>query len=306
MNPIVDEATDVGYQRPRDPVELWLARQWQHVLGFGVGIRDDFFGVGGNSLDAALVINGVLEEFGIQLPLNVMTERPTVAALAALLREQNARVTGPLLTIQDGDGSKPPLFLVHPVDGQLGVYGHLAQALGDEYTLHGLQAAGFWAGTSPLDTVADLARAYLDAIRAEQATGPYLLGATTSAAAVAHELAVLLGDEVRLLAVLDDDLLEPAPGPVSSDPVEALAVWRAHDLVPEDTSVEAAERMLRVRQSIEDAVRGWPPRPHPGVLDLFTTASGPSTVDLPAAEVRVHECAPDDQRLAVALRELIG
>jgi hypothetical protein len=86
MNPALNETTDTGYQRPRDPAEIWLARQWQNVLGFAVGIRENFFGVGGNSLDAARVIDAILVEFGVQLPLNVLTEHPTVERLATLLR----------------------------------------------------------------------------------------------------------------------------------------------------------------------------------------------------------------------------
>ena len=87
MNPALNETIDTGYQPPRDPMEIWLARQWQHVLGFAVGIRENFFGVGGNSLDAARVIDAILVEFGVQLPLNVVTEHPTVERLATLLRE---------------------------------------------------------------------------------------------------------------------------------------------------------------------------------------------------------------------------
>ena len=43
MNDALNETIDTGYQRPRDPVEIWLARQWQHILGFAVGIRENFF-----------------------------------------------------------------------------------------------------------------------------------------------------------------------------------------------------------------------------------------------------------------------
>ena len=34
MNDALNETIDTGYQRPRDPVEIWLARQWQRILGF--------------------------------------------------------------------------------------------------------------------------------------------------------------------------------------------------------------------------------------------------------------------------------
>src|ERR1051326_7622485 len=80
---------DTDYEHPRDPVEIWLARQWQRILGFGVGIRENFFGLGGNSLDAARVIDAILTEFGVQLPLNVVTEYPTVESLATVVRDHD-------------------------------------------------------------------------------------------------------------------------------------------------------------------------------------------------------------------------
>ena len=35
MNPVLDETAGTGYQWTRDPAEIWLARQWQQILGFG-------------------------------------------------------------------------------------------------------------------------------------------------------------------------------------------------------------------------------------------------------------------------------
>jgi acyl carrier protein len=87
MNDDPNEPIDTGYQPPRDPVEIWLAWQWQRILDFTVGIRENFFGLGGNSLDAAIVIDVILAEFGVQLPLNALADHPTVEGLATVLRE---------------------------------------------------------------------------------------------------------------------------------------------------------------------------------------------------------------------------
>jgi hypothetical protein len=220
MNPAVDSMTD--YARPRDPVELWLARSWQDVLGFTVGITENFFGVGGNSLDAARIINLVLAEFDLRLPLNAVTENPTVASLAALIRPQAGPcLSGPLVDIQGGDGTCPPLFLVHPVSGQVGPYSALAHALGDEFAVFGLQPAGLYDGGEPSRSVPAMARAYLDAIRAVEPAGPYCLGGCSTGAPVAVELARQLleaGAEVRLLAAIDLELVDPA-----------LAAWRPRE-----------------------------------------------------------------------------
>jgi pimeloyl-ACP methyl ester carboxylesterase len=322
LNPAVDDdATDISYHRPRDPVELWLARQWQEVLGFAVGIRENFFGVGGNSLDAARVINAVLDEFGIQLPLNVMTDHPTVEGLATRLRGQNERLSGPLIAIQDGDGTRPPLFLVHPANGQVGSYCHLAHALGEEFALLGLQAAGLYSDTDPVRTVPAMAGAYLDAVRAAQPTGPYLVGGCATGALIAYELATQLahaGADVRLVAAIDAELLEPPDIvteswsrelPRERDLPQVLDSWQARDLVPRDETPEFVARSLRVWQANQDAVRDWRPQPYVGSLDIFRGPAGdrPPIVDWPATAVqRIHECTTDGRSLADALRELIG
>jgi surfactin synthase thioesterase subunit len=311
MNPALNETIDAGYQRPRDPVEIWLARQWQHILGFAVGIRENFFGVGGNSLDAARVIDAVLEEFGVQLPLNVLTEYPTVEHLATQLRDHAERLSGPLVAIQDGDGTRPPLFLVHPDNGQVGPYCRLAHALGEDFAVFGIQAAGLYSDAEPRSTVPAMAAAYVETVRAVRPTGPYLLGGCAIGTAIAYEMAAKL-DDVRLLAAIDTELLEPPDTiteswlqrpPQQSDLPRILASWQERDLVPPNVAPEFVARSLRVWRASQDAVRGWQPSPYTGPIDVF---GRPPAMALPATVVqRTHECRADGQ-LADALRKLIG
>jgi len=311
MNPVFDETIDTGYQRPRDPAEIWLARQWQDVLGFTVGIRENFFGVGGNSLDAARVIDAVLVEFGIQLPLNVLTEHPTVERLATVLRHHADRLSGSLVAIQDGDGTRPPLFLVHPDNGQAGSYCRLAYALGEEFAVSGIQAAGLYSDAEPFRTVPAMADAYVEAIRVVRPTGPYLLGGCAIGAAIAYEMAVRL-DDVHLVAAIDAGLLEPPDTiteswldepPPQPDLPRILASWQERDLVPRDVAPEFAARSVRVWRANRDAVRDWRPSPYTGPLDVF---GRPPIMAWPATVVqRAHECGTDSH-LADAIRELIG
>jgi pimeloyl-ACP methyl ester carboxylesterase len=263
MSEILNETIDAGYQRPRDPAEIWLARQWQRILGFAVGIRENFFGVGGNSLDAARVIDAIMVEFHVQLPLNVVTENPTVERLATLLPAHAERLCAPLVAIQDGDGTCPPLFLVHPDNGQVGPYTRLAYALGEEFTVSGIQAAGLYSDAEPRRTVPAMADAYVDAIRAQYPAGPYLLGGCGIGAAIAYEMASRLGD-VPLLAAIDAGLLE-LPDPVTEswsrqppaqwDLPGILASWQERGLVPRDVAPEFVARSLRVWRANRDAVR---------------------------------------------------
>ncbi len=72
-----------AYVAPRSPVEEVLAGIWEEVLELKrVGVEDDFFALGGHSLGAAQVISRVLKAFSVELPLRLLFEHPTVAALA--------------------------------------------------------------------------------------------------------------------------------------------------------------------------------------------------------------------------------
>ncbi|MBP2328544.1 hypothetical protein JOF56_008929 [Kibdelosporangium banguiense] len=285
MRPSVDDP--VGYRRihPRDPLEIWLSQCWREVLGFPAGIRDNFFAMGGNSLDAARVVDAVLQEFGIQLPLNVVTNCPDIEKLAAQLRGLGARLPGPLVEIQYGEKDHPPLFLVHPVSGQVDPYCGLSDALGDEFAVFGLQAIGLYSGEEPLAAIPALAGRYVEAIRSVEPDGPYCLGGCSTGSVIALEMARQLagsGAQVRLLAVIDPALM---PG---------ASIGRAH--VPNETE-DFLQRAARVRQANDIAARSYSPEVYPGTIDLFRVADSQSPdLDWGAvASCRVHVCATDDE-----------
>lgn len=302
--PTVDDSVDYRQVHPRDPVELWLVQRWREVLGFPVGIRDNFFGMGGNSLDAARVAAAVWEQFEIRLPLNVLTVNPTIEKLAAELRGRRARLPGPLVEIQYGAGTHPTLFLVHPVSGQVGPYCGPAYALGDEFAVAGLQSVGLYSDEEPLATVPAMARRYVEALRSLEPAGPYCLGGCSAGSVVAVEMARQLvdaGAQVRLLAVIDPALV---PG---------VSTGRAGHGVPDATGVlenettDFVRRARRVRQANEIAARGYTSRRYPGTIDIFRLAGG-SWPDLDwstIAACRFHDCAGDDEALGRELRSRI-
>jgi amino acid adenylation domain-containing protein len=97
-----------AYVAPRSPLEEVLAGMWAELLGLErVGVRDDFFAIGGQSLLAAQLIAQVREIFPGELPLRALFAAPTVAGLAAALlhdparREQVERTAELMLEIAD-------------------------------------------------------------------------------------------------------------------------------------------------------------------------------------------------------------
>ncbi|MFC1715410.1 AMP-binding protein [Candidatus Poribacteria bacterium] len=79
---------DTAFIAPRTPEEDTLAGIWSDVLGLDkVGIYDDFFDLGGNSLLATQIISQVVNTFQVRVPLRDLFRSPTVADMAVVLTQ---------------------------------------------------------------------------------------------------------------------------------------------------------------------------------------------------------------------------
>ncbi|HEV8070237.1 MAG TPA: amino acid adenylation domain-containing protein, partial [Planctomycetaceae bacterium] len=92
----IGQAPVGDYVAPRTPLEQQLAGIWSRALRVDrVGIRDNFFVLGGDSLMAAEAMLYVRNTSGVDLPLRSLFETPTIADLAALIeRESNSPTNG--------------------------------------------------------------------------------------------------------------------------------------------------------------------------------------------------------------------
>ena len=76
------------YTAPRSPQEESVAAIWAEVLSMErVGIHENFFTLGGHSLLATQIIHRINQTFEIDLPMRVMFDDPTIAALSLLIEE---------------------------------------------------------------------------------------------------------------------------------------------------------------------------------------------------------------------------
>ncbi|OBP13476.1 hypothetical protein A5320_18170 [Rheinheimera sp. SA_1] len=81
-------ATAEPYVAPADETQMLLCAVWQQLLDHQqpVGVNDNFFALGGHSLIATRLTSVIREHFAVELPLKVLFEAPTVAALAAFIK----------------------------------------------------------------------------------------------------------------------------------------------------------------------------------------------------------------------------
>ena len=82
-----------AYVAPRTAVEMVLAGIWAEALELEeVGIYDNFFSLGGQSLEATNIVANVQETLQVELPLLALTKMPTIAEMAtALLQKPGER-----------------------------------------------------------------------------------------------------------------------------------------------------------------------------------------------------------------------
>jgi len=203
--PVPDQAYEENvFAAPRDDLELRLADIWQNLLGVErVGIRDDFFDLGGHSLLGVRMFAEIENRFGIRVPLATLMKAPTVERLADVLRNGGHPQPGRSLVAIQSAGSRPPLFCVHGHFGEILFYRDLARRLGPDQPFFALQAQGL-AGKPAHQTIQAMAADYLREIRSVQPQGPYFIGGYCFGAVVAFEMAHQLlaqGQDVALLAL---------------------------------------------------------------------------------------------------------
>ena len=72
---------------PRTETETRVAGIWSELLKVGgIGIHDDFFDLGGDSMTAVALLAHLDEAFGVDLELAVLFDRPTIAGLVGVCR----------------------------------------------------------------------------------------------------------------------------------------------------------------------------------------------------------------------------
>jgi acyl carrier protein len=75
-----------AYAPPENELQQMLCAIWSEVLGIEkVGIRDNFFDLGGHSLAAARVVSRIVKQFQLEMPQQLLFQSPTIADTAAVI-----------------------------------------------------------------------------------------------------------------------------------------------------------------------------------------------------------------------------
>jgi acetoacetyl-CoA synthetase len=266
------------------PTVEQLQAIWEGVLGIpGVGENDDYFALGGTSLQAVRVFGLILERLDIELPLSALIEAPTVAELAAVV-DNPAKHFQPLVQMRAG-GDGPPLFLVHSIWGDVLGMRQLVMAMRSDVTVYGIRARGLNRGEEPQRSVEEMAASYVELIRHFQPEGPYRVAGHSYGGLLAFEIARRLADEGReigWLGLIDAELATAAHAPARRwghrlalpfhyaraairDPRSAISAV----LHQEDWTEGASETHQRFAALSLEAAAAYRPRPYRGSMTYF-------------------------------------
>jgi thioesterase domain-containing protein len=254
-----------------------------------VGRHDDFFDLGGHSLLAMRLTAEIEKRLHQRVPIAMLFQARTVATLAARLSEaQGASFSRSLVRLQPL-GSKPAVFCVHGLLGDVFGYLELARELAPDRPVFGLQAVGLQGPESRHTSVEQMAAHYAREIRSVQPDGPYHLIGNSLGGWIAYAVAQELsghGGKVASLSLLDTRATSHVPwqiyfrvmAPYWADRVRRhfRQLWRGHEQGRFRYLHEKANwiRVYLMRQRgslpVRPAARNISPaNPHELTLDYF-------------------------------------
>ena len=246
---------------PTTELERELRCAWEELLERSpIGIRTDFFDLGGDSLALLSLFATIEARYGRRLTVDVLAGGLTIAGLAQLLSrpEPLDTDTGPIVPLQPF-GDSPPFFCVHGIGGDVLHLHRLAVHMGIKRPVFGLRRRP----QDPLgEPITETAARYVAAMRDRQPNGPFYFGGHSFGAMIAYEMALQLlaqGHDVGLLAIIDQHW----PGQRLA-PIAAVAgIYRILTAIPgrirsELSRVPAGETIQRAATFICELVESGP------------------------------------------------
>jgi len=195
---------------PRTALEKQLVPIWEQILGCGpIGIQDNFFDLGGDSLDSVRLLAQIEKVFDKRLPIASLLGAATVEQFAALLLQEESRDRLAYALPIQSEGDKPIFFCV----GAGPLLRPLSVQLGSEQPFFsvGIKPGAVERLKGPYQ-IEELAQHVVLALREKQPEGPYYLGGFCENGLFAYEVTSQLtaqGQSVGLLALFETENPRP-------------------------------------------------------------------------------------------------
>jgi thioesterase domain-containing protein/acyl carrier protein len=187
--------------------EIQYAHLWKEVLGVErVGVTDNFFNLGGQSLLAVSMLSELERITNRKLPIAVLFKYPTIQELAKFINEDKAEARWKCLVPIKATGHKMPVYLIHGDGMNVANFSNLANYMDADQPVYSLQPLGLEEQDAPQDNMADIAAYYIKEIMENDPEGPYAIAGYSFGGYLAVEMRqqlVAMGKEVKLIAIFD-------------------------------------------------------------------------------------------------------
>jgi NADPH:quinone reductase-like Zn-dependent oxidoreductase/thioesterase domain-containing protein/acyl carrier protein len=307
-------------------VQEYIRQELARIIGVdpsGLETDQPLSTFGLDSLLALELKNNLEGRLDFTLPMAKLMEGPSIASLATVTaellvagRQSDASAQAaaeewtPLVALQKL-GTRPPLFLLPALGGDIRCYADLVQLLGEEQPVYAFRPRGVDQDLPPHVTMEEMVGDYVAALRELQPAGPYYVAGWSAGGVVAHALAEALegaGEEVALFAMFDAPLPSVFEGVNVDDdarflcelvsfasrfsgtdvqihheeltklaPEEqfqfALAEARKTGIVPVETPEAYIRRLVRAGEANVRVLQGYQPSPLTAPIRLFVPAS---------------------------------
>lgn len=171
--------------------ERAVADVWAAILGHGnFGVDEDFFDVGGDSLQAMSVVVALEDELRIRVGYETLImEGASVGTIAARLDQGSASD----VVVLEAKGNGKPLYIMPVENGEFSDWLYVLNSFVPDRPVIGVHARPQdQREVFPKKSVQDLAVYVADAILRHDAEGPHLIGGFSSGAQIAFEVAKVL------------------------------------------------------------------------------------------------------------------
>lgn len=196
---------------PSSLIEQRLCEYFSDVLELSkVSPDENFFDLGGNSLNAVDVAARINSGLGWEITIANIFSHPTPKSLAEHGQIHNLNMLDTTLLLRPNPANSetcvPTLFCIHPAGGIAWCYSGLARFIRTPCEIVGLQAQGLTSENNPIHSMEEIAETYVNRICERQPHGPYWLIGWSVGGMIAHSVAARLekrGKKVSLLAMMD-------------------------------------------------------------------------------------------------------
>ncbi|WP_307894581.1 non-ribosomal peptide synthetase [Bacillus swezeyi] len=239
--------TGTEYAAPETLIEKQLSEIWKDVLAHSnLGIKDNFFDVGGHSLKVLQLIHQINAVMGIKLHYHAVYDSPTIETMASAIQAAALEGKTDSVFVKLNQNGSIPVFCFPPLIGYGLVYNEMANRLDGDCVVY---AADFIEEPSHEKPIIDR---YVESMISIQEQGPFVLLGYSSGSNLAFEVAKALEQRGRAVSdvMMLDSQITTSVTHLSEKEIEEI-VYLNLDIIP------GYYKEILTIPSIKDKIRGY-------------------------------------------------